>query len=964
MAGEDASRHNWNFAHVLRREYIELWRRRPRTCYDEASRAAKRGRAPPPALYGVALSGGGIRSASFCLGALQALDQRGLAERIDYLSTVSGGGFIGSSMISAMRQNGERFPFSTGNVADMHDNEPVANLRDNSRYLAPRGAIDLVISLAIVLRGLVVNFILLMALVVLPLATVMIATNPTKDHLARSIVEDLVRVWVSDDIKAHSWFKAVAPYLTDPFLISKTLGVLLLVVLVLWALQRSLAEARGRRSAWLGEPDSLGARWGKTLIVMLAVALFMEVQPPILLWFMNVLEARYVTPAGVSESGSVLGTLATLAAALVSATAAFRSTLTGWIQKALTSPSYGAWLKGLAARTVIYTAGIVVPVVIYLLFLMLTVWGIKPPACLPVPLEQIKELGVCAPVGDSYPFTPGMLNLTSQPALAAFLYILAAAFLVSLIVRAGIQHGLYRALAGAILMVAIGVAATVLVPHLPTLKLDLSTLTGVFGFVAAIIVMGRLVAFVLFPNRLQSTMRERWRAFLLDKWGWTVSAFFILSFLCLAAIATRRTDFGLVEWAVLSRYILALLFAWLLGWQFTENANGLHRLYRDRLNLAFRLSRPKGKPLLLSDLDDSSPYLLVNATLNAREGERRDDSNPESKPDAGFYPDPAKRGRKAEFFLFSRFFVGSTATGYARTPDMETTDSQLDLATAAAISGAAVSSALGRVNIGLLGPTLALLNLRLGYWLANPRDCGARGTARRSAKAPKRSWFDSLRLYLFAEAFGQLSATSERVYLTDGGHIDNTGLYQLLKRRCRYIIVVDGEADPGMTFSAFCDAQRFARIDEGVRVTLDWMPIRDAVLKRMADRTKSPPTDDSVHDLHFAVGKIFYEKDDGDTEEGLLIYVKASMTGDEPDYVLDYERRYPLFPHESTGDQFFSEEQMEAYRALGFHNVAHFLSVAGNPGTEAGRKMAFMLKELKRTAQTDRRLRPRDFRNG
>ena len=59
---------------------------------------------------------------------------------------------------------------------------------------------------------------------------------------------------------------------------------------------------------------------------------------------------------------------------------------------------------------------------------------------------------------------------------------------------------------------------------------------------------------------------------------------------------------------------------------------------------------------------------------------------------------------------------------------------------------------------------------------------------------------------------------------------------------------------------------------------------------------------------------------DGTPEkEGLLVYIKAAVTGDEPSYVLDYERRYPSFPHESTGDQFFSEEQFEAYRALGFH---------------------------------------------
>ena len=105
--------------------------------------------------------------------------------------------------------------------------------------------------------------------------------------------------------------------------------------------------------------------------------------------------------------------------------------------------------------------------------------------------------------------------------------------------------------------------------------------------------------------------------------------------------------------------------------------------------------------------------------------------------------------------------------------------------------------------------------------------------------------------------------------------------------------------------------QRFARIDEGVLISLDWWPVRTAALARSADRTKQVPRDSEAHKQHFAVGRIIYE----DGEEGILLYIKATVTGDEPDYVLDYERRYPNFPHEATSDQFFSEEQMEAYRA-------------------------------------------------
>jgi hypothetical protein len=51
----------------------------------------------------------------------------------------------------------------------------------------------------------------------------------------------------------------------------------------------------------------------------------------------------------------------------------------------------------------------------------------------------------------------------------------------------------------------------------------------------------------------------------------------------------------------------------------------------------------------------------------------------------------------------------------------------------------------------------------------------------------------------------------------------------------------------------------------------------------------------------------------------VLVYIKSSLTGDENDYVFHYKRRYAAFPHETTLDQMFSEEQFEAYRALGYH---------------------------------------------
>src|SRR6185312_11436851 len=82
-------------------------------------------------------------------------------------------------------------------------------------------------------------------------------------------------------------------------------------------------------------------------------------------------------------------------------------------------------------------------------------------------------------------------------------------------------------------------------------------------------------------------------------------------------------------------------------------------------------------------------------------------------------------------------------------------------------------------------------------------------------------------LYLLDEMFGRLDEEHALVYLTDGGHIENLGLYQLLRRRCRLIVVVDAEADPAFGFPSLVRLERYARIDLGIRIKLPWQAIAD-----------------------------------------------------------------------------------------------------------------------------------------
>jgi hypothetical protein len=318
------------------------------------------------------------------------------------------------------------------------------------------------------------------------------------------------------------------------------------------------------------------------------------------------------------------------------------------------------------------------------------------------------------------------------------------------------------------------------------------------------------------------------------------------------------------------------------------NFTSLHGFYRDQLTRGFLFEQnaegkyESGKMVKLSSLNKEgsvAPYHLINVTLNLQGS---DDEN--------------LRGRGADFFLLSRHFVGSNRTGYVATDAMEAVDSHLDLGTAMAISGAAASPNAGAVAIKPLVFVLTMLNLRLDYWLPNPAAIKPESRLRRfvlqRGAGPQ---------HVMRESVGALNAKGIFVNLSDGGHLENTGIYSLLIRRCRTIICIDGEADPELTFGGLIKLIRFASIDLGITIDIDLSGMRRQ--------------QNGLSRAHYAVGEIDY----GAGEKGKLYYVKATMSGDENPYVSAYGTREPSFPHESTAEQFFSEEQFEAYRTLGNH---------------------------------------------
>jgi hypothetical protein len=158
---------------------------------------------------------------------------------------------------------------------------------------------------------------------------------------------------------------------------------------------------------------------------------------------------------------------------------------------------------------------------------------------------------------------------------------------------------------------------------------------------------------------------------------------------------------------------------------------------------------------------------------------------------------------------------------------------------------------------------------------------------------------------------GTMDENYRHVNLSDGGHIENLGAYELLRRRCKFIVCVDCGHEPRMECSDLMRLQRCAEIDLGLRMHFD-----------ISDLQIGP---NGLSRAHAILVKIDYAPDleahghGRATSEklGWMLYLKLAMTGVEPNHVKDYHRQHPEFPHQSTGDQIYEEDQFEAYRSLG-----------------------------------------------
>jgi hypothetical protein len=398
----------------------------------------------------------------------------------------------------------------------------------------------------------------------------------------------------------------------------------------------------------------------------------------------------------------------------------------------------------------------------------------------------------------------------------------------------------------------------------------LSTAGGMLSTISAILSMGRVLKYLS---------------------GWAVKVLILIVGVC-GPTVILISYFELSDHLIYDHEInpslliysaILMLALYLFSRWIDVNSTSLHSFYRDRLSGTFLFCLDKGyvvsnDALKLSELNKgTAPYHLINVTLNL----------------------PASRsvslhGRGSDFFVLSKHFCGSPSTGYIETAKLEDRDPHLDLGTAFAVSAAAAAPNMGKITIKPLVLLMTILNIRLGYWLPNPAVLRAGSILQRTLSGAGPT-------YLLREMFGKIDEDLAFVNLSDGGHLENLGVYELLRRRCKYLIVVDGEADPEMTFPGLAAVMRYARIDKGIDIQIDLSDLR----KDAAGCSAS----------HCALGTIDY----GKGEFGYLLYIKSSFSGDENEYVRQYKATHPSFPHQSTADQFFDEAQFEAYRSLGHH---------------------------------------------
>lgn len=867
------SRKRSDFKAVLQQEHAYIRARRDKVpaCAETPGE--------PENLIGLAISGGGIRSATFSLGVLEALKEKEILAKTDYLSTVSGGGYIGSWLSANCKRTARRReaqsagsrPVEPDWLSPLADWTPsIAHLRRYSNYLSPNFNLlsaDSWSMATIWMR----NTLLVQSLIFFTLFCLL--TLPVAFF-------DFFIFW--SDFDRRGAINYLAPF--GAFLIGGNL----------YGLIRDPGNT-GRKRPWWAFSFNQQQMQGLVLLLMIAgfatgaylwgtanrqasaisdfssaLAVLIEHLYPFLIFlyfafalfsYLTIRERRLFKPTVW---------LAPLP------TTAFMTGLLGGILLLLkiwlSEDNHGQWLAFIAGPTLILTA---ISLTIIVLIGML---GHQS-------TEDVREW---------WSRFGAWLMIYG----AAWLLIVAAAVYGPLLTYRFMDTGFGQTLGSSWIVTTLagllagktGITGGGTGKALSTKSADIVAKVAPFVFIA-----GLLVVIGVASHLTQAVFSEDVKYLPEFIGACAISDYYWYT------LAHIKLDITLIALIVSGLIVL------LLSWRLDINEFSLNAFYRSRLSRCYlgaaRFQPGERKPQAFTGFDDdddmpladlveddtlTGPFQIINCALNL-----------------GGSSDLALHTRHSAVFTLTPLFCGTSykngggdAIGFWPTPHYGGDKYQPTLGQAVSVSGAAASPNMGYHTSGPVSFLMTLFNARLGWWFPNPK----------LTPCDKPSPRMSLN-YLTFELFGLANEKSDYLAVSDGGHFENLAIYELLRRRCKLIIASDGECDPKIQFEGLGNLIRLAQVDLGIRIEIDVNPLRpDDKTGWSAERA--------------ALGKINYP----DGGEGWLIYFKASMNGREDTAIMQYKSVHCLFPHESTNDQFFTEDQFESYRGLGRDIASAFLN--------------------------------------
>jgi hypothetical protein len=889
---------------------------------DAYSHARKSG------LMGICFSGGGIRSATFNLGILQGLAELKLLHCFDYLSSVSGGGYIHQWFAAWSKREGfnsvaqKLIPLPESGSPHSHP-EPLRWLRRYSNYLTPEKGLftaDTWVAIATWLRNTILNQIILIGgllfLVLLPQILTLHSLIPQRGPGAAIAIGAIVYLFLTATFFLGKNLLRFGGHPATDFGLFGQTGVQLAFVIPQLAAGLLFTLLLPIHSSAPLVNLVLSFLASSALLFALAVTIVFCGGAPLCYLqshhstshYKSFSEFWHQKPKCKAHVKMIFVFAGLVAAALVASLcgAAWIALTEWWIAKLASYCGHFWWRLVLVIEPPLVLIGLLLTMILLLGFVGRTFENGRR--------EWLARLGAWM----------GLYSLTWIGAVGLSLFGHATVVWLSLHLKARI--GLLLTWAG----------------------------TSLGGLLAG--KSSRTAGTT--DDKTPSGLHPMEILAIVAPYVFIVGLVLVLS--ALAEVILRGVH-GHSWWMIAITFLAPLVICVLLALRVDINEFSMHAFYRDRLARCYLGASNAGRDANpLSGFDERDAQVAVSDLLpkNGYDGPFPIFC---TALNLTFGEDLAWQERKAASFaftpLYSGYDFGWTAAkagttnlrfnGFARTETYAYPQPGIHISTAAAISGAAMSPNWGYHSNPATAFLLTLFNVRLGWWLRNPRavdENGKRLTIAKDDIRPKQEsgMFRGLYpspsprfslLYLISELLGQTNDTRQFVYLTDGGHFDNMGLYELVRRRCRYIVICDAEDDGKLTFEGIGMAIRKCRIDFGAEVTLDLRP-----LQHLANTEYSS--------AHCVVGTIQYQEDSSGEKPGIVVYVKSSLTGDEPGDVLNYKKEHTAFPHDTTANQWFTESQFESYRRLG-HHVALSTFMPGCPDalpckTIAGRTAYFL----------------------